>query len=271
MASLTFLIWRLYLYNNTDMKTAFISDIHSNLEALQAVLADCEKNKVERIICLGDLIDYGPNPREVVKEIMKVCKTVLRGNHEEAVLWQAIDFHDDAARSVEWTREALNDESKPKEENHQIWNYIGDLPDSYEEDGGDILLIHASPRDHIREYVRPFDVQDKMKMREIFSLIKRLAFCGHTHEPGVFTDDFRFYSPAGLNYKVKLTGGRRFYVNIGSVGQPRDRDPRACYVIWDNDIVEFRRVEYDIKKTMEKILQTKMIPKRYAERLPLGR
>jgi diadenosine tetraphosphatase ApaH/serine/threonine PP2A family protein phosphatase len=110
-------------------------------------------------------------------------------------------------------------------------------------------------------------------MEEIFSMIKRISFCGHTHEPGVFTEDMKFYPPRAFANKVKLSDGRKYYVNIGSVGQPRDRDTRSCYTIWDPDnlVVEFRRVEYDYKRTMERIFAIKSIPKRFGERLEVGR
>ena len=136
-----------------------------------------------------------------------------------------------------------------------------------------MTFLHASPRNRTKEYVRPHDVQDREKMEEIFSMIDRLCFCGHTHEPGVFTEDMKFYPPRAFANKVKLSDVRKYYVNIGSVGQPRDRDTRSCYVIWDPDnwIVEFRRPEYDYRKTMDKIFSIKSIPRRFGERLEVGR
>jgi len=251
-------------------KVALISDLHSNIEALESVLRDVKSNGVDDIVCLGDLIGYGPNPREMLKHAFS-WRWSLRGNHEDALLFLALDFNPEAAQAIDWTRNQLNDPKAPKEENHKMWNFLGDLQDIRED--GEVAYIHASPRNHTKEYVRPHDVQDREKMEEIFSMIKRVCFCGHTHEPGVFTEDMKFYPPRAFANKVKLSDGRKYYVNIGSVGQPRDRDTRSCYVIWDPETlsVEFRRVEYDYRKTMERIFAIKNIPKRFGERLEVGR
>jgi diadenosine tetraphosphatase ApaH/serine/threonine PP2A family protein phosphatase len=251
-------------------KVALISDLHSNIEALEAVLKDISSQGVDNVFCLGDLIGYGPNPREMIRHAFNWSFS-LRGNHEDALLFLALDFNPEAAQAIDWTRNQLNDVSAAKEENHKMWNYLGDLPDIKEDDG--VTYLHASPRNRTKEYVRPHDVQDKEKMEEIFSMIKHACFCGHTHEPGVFTEDFKFYPPRAFANKVKLSDGRKYYVNIGSVGQPRDRDTRSCYVIWDPEtqVVEFRRVEYDYRKTMDKIYAIKQIPRRFGERLEVGR
>ncbi len=249
-------------------KVALISDLHSNIEALEKVLLDIQEQGVEEIICLGDLIGYGPNPREMLRHSFN-WNACLRGNHEDALLFLALDFNPEAARAIEWTREQINHSEADKAENHKMWNFLGDLPDIREEE--DVMYVHASPRHRTKEYVRPHDIQDHEKMEEIFSMIPRIAFCGHTHEPGVFTQDMKFYPPRAFNNKVKVTDGRKYYVNIGSVGQPRDRDTRSCYVIFDGDVVQFRRVEYEFKKTMQKIYDMKALPRRFGDRLQHGR
>ncbi len=251
-------------------KVALISDLHSNIEALEAVLKDIGSMGVEEIYCLGDLIGYGPNPREMIHHAFN-WKWSLRGNHEDALLFLALDFNPEAAQAIDWTRSQLNDQKAPRDENHKMWNYLGDLPDIKEDDG--VMYLHASPRNRTKEYVRPHDVQDREKMEEIFSMIKHVCFCGHTHEPGVFTEDNKFYPPRAFANKVKLADGRKYYVNIGSVGQPRDRDQRSSYVVWDaeSQVVEFRRVEYEFRKTMDKIFAIKQIPRRFGERLEVGR
>lgn len=251
-------------------RVALISDLHSNIEALEEVLKDIDSQGVESVYCLGDLIGYGPNPREMIRHAFN-WKWSLRGNHEDALLFLALDFNPEAAQAIDWTRNQLNDPKSEKNENHRMWNFLGDLAELKEEDNA--LFLHASPRNHTKEYVRPHDIQDKEKMEEIFSMIKHICFCGHTHEPGVFTQDLKFYPPRAFANKVKLADGRKYYVNIGSVGQPRDRDTRSCYVIWDpeNRVVEYRRVEYNFKKTMDKIFSIKNIPRRFGERLEAGR
>ena len=253
-----------------NSRIAIISDLHSNIEALDAVLRDIEKQKVEQIICLGDIIGYGPNPREVIRHALN-WKFTLKGNHEEALLFLALDFHNDAARAIEWTREQLNI-GENKAENHQLWNFVSDLPEIEEWEDGQIMFVHASPRDYTKEYVRPVDVTDRPKLRDIFNHIKGICFYGHTHEPGIFTDDLRFFNPQTFaNGRAKLVPGRKFYINVGSVGQPRDRDTRACYVVFDGETVEFRRIEYDFTKTMGKIFSIKEIPRKFGERLAQGK
>lgn len=250
-------------------KTAIISDLHANREALDAVLLDIKSQEVTEVVCLGDLIGYGPEPRAVLMEALN-WRFSLRGNHEDALLFLAVDFNPDAARAIDWTRDQLNDPESDKTENHKLWNFLGDLKDHRPEDG--VLWLHASPRHFTKEYVRPHDVADKQKMEEIFSKFDHLCFCGHTHEPGVFTEGFKFYPPRAFANKFKLQDGKKYYINIGSVGQPRDRDPRSCYVILhEGGVVEYRRVEYDFKKTMEKIYANPLIPRRFGERLEHGR
>ena len=176
----------------SNRKVALISDLHSNIEALESVLKDVESQGVGAVYCLGDLIGYGPNPREMLRHAFNWAWS-LRGNHEDALLFLALDFNPEAAQAIDWTRGQLNDGAAPRDENHKMWNYLGDLPDIKEEDG--TMYLHASPRNRTKEYVRPHDVQDKEKMEEIFSMIKHVCFCGHTHEPGVFTEDFKCYPP----------------------------------------------------------------------------
>ncbi len=251
-------------------KIALISDLHSNIEALEAVLQDINSQGIEDIFCLGDLIGYGPNPRDMLKHAFN-WKWSLRGNHEDALLFLSLDFNPAAAQAIDWTRNQLNDANASKDENHRMWNYLGDLPDIIEDDG--VTYLHASPRNRTKEYVHPHDVEDKEMMEEIFSMFKHVCFCGHTHEPGVFTENFKFYPPRAVANKMKLADRRKYYVNIGSVGQPRDRDTRSCYVVFDPEaqVVEFRRVDYEFRKTMDKIFAITDIPRRFGERLEVGR
>jgi diadenosine tetraphosphatase ApaH/serine/threonine PP2A family protein phosphatase len=249
-------------------RIAILSDIHANFESLEAVIQDLSKQNVDRVVCLGDVIGYGVNPREVLKKC-HMFQFLLRGNHEDGLLFHAFDFNPDASRVIDWTRNELNSPSYNKQENFQLWNFIDSMKEYVEE--GNILYVHASPRDYTKEYIRPVDITDREKMHDIFSRIEWLCFCGHTHEPGVFTEDCRFLHPSTFKYKVKIPENRKFIINVGAVGQPRDGDPRACYVIFENPIIEFRRVEYDVKKTIEKMLSNPTIPRRFGARLEIGR
>lgn len=256
-------------YSNPMPPIAMVSDIHANIEAYDVVLQDIDRRGIQEIYCLGDVIGYGPSPRECLLRTADRAQFILRGNHEDALLFLAADFNPEASQAIDWTRQQMNDKAKPKEENHKLWNILDKFAEKKQV--GDILYVHASPRQPTKEYVRPVDAQDHEKMKAIFDMIQRLCFCGHTHEPGVFTENFRFIPPRAFDQRFKLPPGQKFVINVGSVGQPRDRDNRACYITFDGEVVEFHRLEYDFRKTMKKILDTNVLSKRFAERLELGR
>jgi diadenosine tetraphosphatase ApaH/serine/threonine PP2A family protein phosphatase len=248
---------------------AIISDIHANLEALEAVLADIKKRLIKDIVCLGDIIGYGPNPRECLQLLME-CKMVLMGNHEEAVLYYGEDFNPKAREAIDWTRDQLNRADRPKEENYDLWNFLGVMEQIIETD--DAMFVHASPRDPTNEYVTPDDCKkNKDKLKEIFGRFPRVCFIGHSHIPGVYTQELRYIDPKTIGNEYTLEDGRKALINVGAVGQPRDGDPRASYVTYDGKRVRFHRVEYDFKKTMEKIYQEERLPNYLADRLAVGR
>ena len=231
------------------MKRALISDIHSNLEALRAVLADIRSQDVTEIYCLGDIVGYGPNPRECIDEVMK-CKVCLLGNHDQGALFDPEGFNTGAERAIFWTRGQLENGGG---EGHRRWDFLGELPRNHQD--GPLLFVHGSARNPLNEYVFPEDIYNRRKMEKIFALIERHAFQGHTHVPGVFTEDFRFLSPDEIEYQYRLTEAKAM-INVGSVGQPRDGDRRSCYVILEDDLVRFRRVEYPFEETIKKIYDT---------------
>jgi diadenosine tetraphosphatase ApaH/serine/threonine PP2A family protein phosphatase len=254
------------------VRLALISDIHSNLEAMEAVMADIETRGVEKIYCLGDLIDYGPNPCEILDIAMKEFDLTLLGNHEEAVMLVAEDFNERAMRSVEWTREQLNSESLPKEKRHAYWNFLDSLSKVRQHRQGDLLFVHGSPRKPTHEYVFPKDSMDEAKIRGMFAKFDRFCFCGHSHIPGIYSETGKYGHPKNLqNGELDLRRFRKLLVNIGSVGQPRDHDTRACYVIIDDNNLIFRRVEYDHKKTVEKLRAIPALPAMLADRLLHGK
>lgn len=248
------------------MKRALISDIHSNLEALKAVLADIRQQEISDVFCLGDIIGYGPNPRECIDEVMK-CKVCLLGNHDQGALFDPEGFNTGAERAIFWTRSQLEN-CGGSSDGHRRWDFLGELPRNHQD--GQFLFIHGSARNPLNEYVFPEDIYNRRKMEKIFSLIDRYAFQGHTHVPGVFTEDLRFFSPEELNYEYRLSG-QKTMVNVGSVGQPRDGDPRACYVILDDDVVRFRRVEYPFEDTIRKIHEIPDLDNFLGDRLREGR
>ncbi len=251
------------------MQIAIVSDIHANLEALEVVLADIRKKKIKEIICLGDIIGYGPNPRECLQQLMS-CKVVLMGNHEEAVLYYGEDFNPKAREAIDWTRDQLNLPDKPKEENYDLWNFLGIMEQLVVTD--EAMFVHASPRDPTKEYVTPEDTKkNPEKLKEIFERFERICFIGHSHIAGVYTQELRYIDPKTIGNEYRIEDGRKALVNTGAVGQPRDGDPRASYVTYDGRTVRFHRLEYDYNTTMEKIYKEERLPNYLADRLAVGR
>jgi diadenosine tetraphosphatase ApaH/serine/threonine PP2A family protein phosphatase len=249
---------------------AFISDIHSNTEALSACLAEIDRLGADRIICLGDVIGYGPEPRETLLRVMEVAEFSLLGNHEHGAMFYASDFNPRARAAIEWTRDQLNRRDRPREENMRMWSYLGEMPQTHVE--GDMLLVHGSPRDPVRDYMVPKDAQDEGKMRDIFAKMNgaRVCFVGHSHVPGVYPAGDGYVHPDRV-HGVYEVGDRPALVNIGSVGQPRDGDARASFVTFDGEAATFHRVAYDHEKTMAKIRAIPQLPDYLAARLAVGR
>ncbi len=249
---------------------AFISDIHANRPALQAVLDDIDRlGTVERIYCLGDVIGYGPDVEWCIDTVTARCKLFLMGNHEHAVLHGALGFHAAAKRAIDWTRKQIEG-LEPGAKCKAVQELLKALPIRHEIE--DILLVHGSPRDPVMEYVLESDLwegADPAKMEEIFEAIPRLCFVGHTHRPGVFTADRCFLAAGELPDGYDVSDGK-YLINVGSVGQPRDRDPRACYTLFSGDAVYFRRVPYDIDAVARRVRAIPELDPRFADRLFRG-
>jgi predicted phosphodiesterase len=246
---------------------AIISDIHGNLEALEAVLADIRQHGVEEIYCLGDVVGYGPNPRECIDLVMD-CKVVVLGNHDQGAIFDPFGFNGAAERAIFWTREQLEAPIPSRQRADQRWEFLGECPRTHKED--DILYVHASPRHPLNDYIFPEDIYNHGKMERLFRLIDRYCFHGHTHVPGIITENWQFYAPDEIDYACRLDG-RKTFINVGSVGQPRDNDWRACYVLFDGETVYYRRVEYDVPTTIQKIYDVPQLDNFLGDRLREGR
>jgi diadenosine tetraphosphatase ApaH/serine/threonine PP2A family protein phosphatase len=251
---------------------AIISDIHSNLEALQAVLKDIEQQGVCEIYCLGDVVGYGPNPRECIDLVMS-CKVVLLGNHDQGALFDPEGFNPPAERAIFWTRSQLESNSNDGQVRERRWEFLVERPRCHREDG--FLYVHGSARNPLNEYVFPEDIYNQRKMERIFALVDRYCFQGHTHVPGIFTeqlpeDVYQFHSPEEIEYVYRFDG-RRVLCNVGSVGQPRDGDCRACYILLDDEAIRYRRVEYDVDTTVKKIYAIPDLENFLGDRLRDGR
>lgn len=245
-----------------QITTLIISDIHGNLEALEAVLA-C-RGPEQEVVCLGDLVGYGPNPNEVVRLVRDLDPTAcLLGNHDLAVLG-AVPlelFNSDAARAARWTAGRLKPDLRDWLREHAPTQT---LPGTH--------LAHASPKDPIWEYM-----EESWQGPENFeSFSGPLCFVGHTHVPRVFEQTgTNSYTPVrllGEGETVQLGDNVRMIVNPGSVGQPRDGDWRAAYGVWNPEAGTFtaHRTEYAVETTQQKILDAGL-PRFLAQRLTLGR
>ena len=241
-------------------KVLVISDVHANLTALEAVLADA--GKVNEVWCLGDIAGYGPDPNECIERIQALPKlTCMMGNHDYGAIGNiALEtFNVDAKKALLWQRDILTDASK------KFLLTLSQEPRVC----GSVTLVHGSPRDPIWEYV-----MNTLVARINLAYFETLwCFLGHSHFQAVFqyhaqTDDVSIEVPRPAErYELK----ERALLNPGSVGQPRDRDPRAAYAIFlPKEIAwEPRRVEYDIKSVQKRILDAGL-PPRHAERLAGG-
>lgn len=229
------------------MKLAIISDIHGNSEALRTVLDDISKRDVEGIICLGDIVGYGPDPATCVSLVSKQCHWSLMGNHDFSVLYEPTNFNPGAEQAAWWTRRQFEQEDDP-EVRRERFSFFSRLrvrvrfgPDEK------IIAVHGSPRRPVNEYIFPDDaISGSLKIQQIFERVDTCAVVGHTHVPGVFTDEPDFYSPDELKGRFTFQPEEKVIINVGSVGQPRDNDPRACYAILDDEGVTFHRLPYNI-------------------------
>jgi len=272
---------------------AIISDIHGNIDALETVLADIERRSIKEVFCLGDVVGYGAAPKECLDRVMERCVTSLCGNHDHAVFYEPCNFNVGAERAIYWTRHVLEEEAK-KSLRDRRWEMLGRLPLRFESKG--LLMVHASPRRPVNEYLFAEDVYTNPN--KILSNFERLderhmaAVVGHTHVPGVFLDDPYFDPPDELPdpFIYSVTADEKAIINVGSVGQPRDRDPRASYAVvyekgeapadYDPPAVgngeycvtfEFVRLDYDIERAARRIFETPELDDFLGSRLFEGR
>ena len=254
------------------MKRAIISDIHGNLEALTTVLDDIEKQDVDEIICLGDVIGYGANPLECLDLVMEKCSICLIGNHEQGALFDPDGFNGNALKAILWTREQL---SKPSERRDERWEFLNMNPRKYYDENWKALFVHGSPKNPLNEYIFPEDIYNPKKMELLFNLVTHISFQGHTHVPGIFTQDSQFLNPSDIGFDTVLHPDRKYLVNVGSVGQPRDYITSSCYVTAEDCEtgihLVYHRLDYPIQEAVDKILQTPELDNFLGERLLAGR
>lgn len=239
------------------MRVGIISDIHGNLEALEAVLARCKVEGVDRIYCLGDVVGYGADPVACVELVEEVATFICAGNHDWAAVGRidTSDFNSMAADAIAWTRTQLSDD-------HVV--LLGELPLMERHD--DVLFVHASP-DSPQAFHYIFGASEAASaIRETDA---RLTFVGHSHLAFIFREDEgEVISREG---RAQVIDSHRILVNVGSVGQPRDKDPRAAFCLWDAEKgnLALVRVPYEITRAQQKI-QYQGLPEYLAHRLSSG-
>ncbi len=253
-----------------DDRFAIISDIHSNVEALTEVFADIDRLGIEKTYCLGDVVGYGPDPEHCADLVRLRCEATLRGNHDEALFTGADRFNPFAKAAIRFTRERLKPGLLRSRTGVERWEWLRSLPFSFRR--GAALFVHGSPRDPVNEYVYQEDVffNADSKLREIFEQTELVTFCGHTHMPVVIRSDLRTFVPKDGDETYRLDRAVKHIVNVGSVGQPRDRDPRACWVEVTGDVITYHRVRYDFTKTQAKIEKQPLLDEILALRLAKG-
>ncbi len=241
------------------MKYALVSDVHANLEALRAVFARIDADR--EVLCLGDIVGYGPDPNDCVALVRERAHATVLGNHDVAAIdgFGLADFNDAARDAVLWTQRVITPE-------HVAW--LDGLP--YELRRSEFLLVHGAPRDYFRYVLDVADARDAFAATEA-----PLIFIGHTHVP-----DYYALAPDGRvghayrqrGGELELEPGFRYLVNVGSVGQPRDLNPDASYVLYDADLrrVRWARVPYDVGAVQRKI-EAAGLPELCSRRLALGR
>lgn len=250
-------------HKRATLRFLILSDIHANWEALRAVLRDAADKRYNAVLCLGDIVGYGPNPNEVTAWVRTHADVVIRGNHDRACSGAApIDSFNTVARCCSvWTRHELHDE-------HARWLLNLDRGPVLVED---FDLVHGAPDDEDRYMFHQHEAELGMQYAEA-----RLTFFGHTHVQGGFVGEpvrrrFEVSRMNVLSSQMAIVHDRKYLLNPGAVGQPRDGDPRAAYCIYDSAmrVVEFCRVDYDIRAAQEKILASGL-PEELAFRLASG-
>jgi len=249
--------------------TAIISDIHSNLPALEAVMIDARQKGAERFWCLGDIVGYGAEPLECIEIVREISSQTIRGNHEQAVLDGPLGFNPLASAAITWTAVQIERGKGHMSDGLEYLETLGERKDL-----DTATLVHGSPIHPLDEYLfredtleyLPQRMSERPKVARCLERIEQPCFVGHTHVPGVIDDELRWVSPLGCEDGYD-TEGARCFVNVGSVGQPRDGDQRASYALWDGRVVHFRRVEYDVASAAARIFAEADLPDMLGQRL----
>lgn len=242
------------------MRYGIFSDVHSNIEALEAVIGAYKLEGIDRYLCAGDIVGYGPDPSESIRKVRGLTEDIVAGNHDwaSANLYSIEYFNQAAAAGILWTRKNISQEEK---------DYLQSLKLIFKNE--DLTMVHGT-LDHPRDF--NYMINGYIAW-ETFCLLKTpVCFIGHTHQAGIFiksNDDSIIYRQEDY---IKIEKKNKYIINVGSVGQPRDGNPKAAYCVYDSKTGEvwIKRVSYNVEKTREKINSVKL-PSFLADRLSLGR
>jgi len=241
------------------MRCAVLSDVHANIAALEAVLRDIDRRKIDDIIFLGDAVGYGPNPNDCIDLLGGRCRILLAGNHDWGTigLTDVTYFNIYARHALEWTMGVITDKNR---------KILKSLPLRKELKDEDILLVHSTPKEP-EEWHYLLTLWDAEINFHYFN--NTLCFLGHSHQPFVIE---KVQSGELVTYResAEIKKSCRYIINAGSVGQPRDGDPRACYAVIDGEKIDITRVPYDIVSVQDK-MKKEHLPDPLIERLLLGR
>jgi diadenosine tetraphosphatase ApaH/serine/threonine PP2A family protein phosphatase len=243
------------------MRFGIFSDTHANIEALTAVLSAFESERIDEYICLGDTVGYGASPNECCSLIRSKAKHTILGNHDAAVAGRM-----DYSYYYHAARHALDMHAKQLAPDHREW--LRSLP--YEVREGEVHFCHGSPM-NIEEFDYIFARDQAAQCLEIWDSLSRLTLIGHSHLCKAFALSLDNGVHEVVSEKFELRPGWKYIVSVGSVGQPRDYDPRASYTIYDADskTFEFKRIDYDVKSSAEKIFNSDLEPN-FGHRLFIG-
>jgi predicted phosphodiesterase len=240
------------------MRFAILSDIHSNLEAFEAVLADARARECTQFVCLGDVVGYNANPHECVERVREMDCPIVKGNHDEqaSLTESSRDFNELAEHAIEWTRDNLTEEDKEWLRGMRLQRQVRDF-----------TIVHAT-LDTPAQWGYVFNNLDAAA--SFTYQHTAVCFFGHTHVPMAFIRDEGIKRVRIEQLRIDMT--KKYFINTGSVGQPRDADWRAAYCIYhlDKNVVEQRRVKYDLATAQKKIIKAGL-PRLLAERLAIGR
>ncbi len=242
------------------MRYAFVSDIHSNIDAFESVMEDIENEEPDRVLFLGDIVGYGPNPNECIDKLLQVTDVSLGGNHDWAVVGKTPDdyFNPFAKEAVDWTAKTLREDNK----DFLLRTKASDVFDGFQ-------VAHSTP-------FKPEEWRYIMSQKEAIdnysSIEEKLCFIGHSHQPLII----EYSGPASVKVyreqKFQFLPENKYIINVGSVGQPRDTNVKACWVLYDSDenSVQYHRVAYDIQSVQKK-MEAAGLPRYLIDRLAQGR